>query len=103
MEDGGIAILQAAEAGSETAKLYVEQAPKLTNIFLYQAFNELATMRPVGMAVGPIPTDKITWYAERLDMDILEADVFEEIIRAIDIAYLTKKSEKTAKAAKRGK
>lgn len=59
-------------------------------------------MRQMGaMAVGPIPTDKIIWEAERLEMDILEQEAFEHIIRAVDVAYLNMQAERRDKQAKR--
>jgi len=57
-------------------------------------------MRQIGMASGPIPSDKIVWFAERLEMDLLEQEAFEHVIRAVDAAYM---KSQAAKAAKRSK
>ena len=103
MEDGGQAILQAAEAGNERAQLEVEAAPKLNDAFYLQAFNELSTLRTIGMSAGPIPLDKITWYAERLDYDLVEQDAFEYVIRTVDVAWLNLQAEAASKRAKRAK
>lgn len=103
MEDGGNDILQAAEAGSERARAEVEAAPKLTSLFHFQAFNDLSTLRQMGMALGPIPIDKIEWYALQLEMDLIEQVAFEYVMRAVDVAYLTKQAEKRAKSARQSK
>lgn len=63
-------------------------------------------MRPIGMAPGPIPEDKIVWYAEQLEMDLVEQDAFVSVMRAVDVSWLNQQAEqsaKHAKSAKRGK
>ena len=78
-----------------------EQAPKLEEPLHLNAFNDLSTMRPTGMGMGPIPLDKIEWYARKLEMDLLEEEAFTHIIRTADVAYLNKVAEKQAKAARK--
>lgn len=55
-------------------------------------------MRQLGMAAGPIPLDKIVWYAERLELDLLEQEAFEHVIRQVDVHYMNKQAEKVSKS-----
>ena len=57
--------------------------------FVWSAWWELHTDRPMGMAVGPIPFTAIDRYASRFGVD--DADHFEafrEAVRGIDGTYL---------------
>jgi hypothetical protein len=55
------------------------------------------------MAAGPIPNKAIIWYAERLEMDLVEQDAFESTIRQVDVAWLNLQAEKAEVKAKRTK
>lgn len=59
-------------------------------IYLYM-FQELSTMRQVGMSLGPIPFDKILLYCEFHELDF---SVINLIIRAIDNEFLRYVNEK---------
>lgn len=48
--------------------------------FYLRAFNDLGTCRQIGMAMGPLPWDKIVDYADRMG---LEADVAEDFVRCL--------------------
>lgn len=90
-------ILHAAERGKKWAAREVELAPRLTNIFYYQAYNDLRTMAQTPMGEILIPLDKIAWEAERLGMDLLEREAFEFIMRRVDVAMLNQKNKKPGK------
>lgn len=54
-------------------------------LFAYQAFNEIATDRALGMALGPIPFMAIDAYATRYGIrDTDEFDRFRVLIRVIE-------------------
>lgn len=55
------------------------------------------------MTAGPIPADKIIWYAEQLEMDLVEQDAFESVIRQVDVAWLNMQAQAANKRAKRSK
>lgn len=104
MEDGGRDILQAASAGLERAQEEVDAAPRLTDAFHLQCFIELGTTRQTPMGEVPINIQTINWYAsDHLGLSLLQAEAFEYVIRAVDVAYLNKQAEKRDKASKRGK
>ena len=62
------------------------------------AFWDLSTYRPMGLAVGPIPWDKIQSYADFVDLRGDLARVFAIVIRRMDIAYLKDVQEQQEKA-----
>lgn len=76
-----------------------DQEPGIEGLeFYYDAFRELSTSRPVGMAAGPIPFTAIAEYFK-----IYELDDFEEflyIIRQLDKVYLELSSENTKSEGK---
>ncbi len=56
------------------------------------------------MGEVPINIQTINWYAgEHLGLGVLQAEAFEYIIRAVDVAYLNIQAEKRDKTSKRGK
>ncbi len=58
--------------------------------FVWGAFWDLHTDRPIGMGAGPIPFASIDRYAERYGIVALDDfDAFRELIRALDDTYLT--------------
>lgn len=57
--------------------------------FVWSAWWELHTDRPMGMSVGPIPFTAISAFADRYGVAELDAfDTFRELIRAMDGEYL---------------
>lgn len=60
-------------------------------MWVWQAFNELQTCRPIGMSVGPIPWVAIDAYARA--KDIAETERFERLIRALDSEFLKHRRE----------
>ena len=75
----------------------MEQPPALPgDQFYLDAFYELSTTRAIGYSAGPIPWDKILSYADLAGLDEdLRAD-FQQIIRALDNAYINWLAEKSA-------
>jgi hypothetical protein len=55
------------------------------------------------MAEGLIPLSKIHLEAERLELDVLEQEAFEHIIRAVDVSNMKRQAKNRAKEAKRGR
>lgn len=53
------------------------------------------------MAEGQIPIRAIAWEAERLELDPLEAEAFEYVIRAVDVDYMKRQASKMRKSANR--
>jgi hypothetical protein len=69
--------------------------------FVWDAFWNLTTDRPVGFATGPIPWTAVDRYAARHRID--GADAFERflaVIRAMDGAYLDHLEREREKARK---
>lgn len=62
-----------------------------------RAFANLSTCRAIGMAVGPIPWRDAVAYADRAGLDEEAAEVFVEVISALDADYLAE--QRTAKGA----
>lgn len=54
------------------------------------------------MAEGQIPIRAIAWEAERLGLDPLEAEAFEHVIRAVDVAYMMRQAERQKQSSTRG-
>lgn len=54
--------------------------------WVWTAFHELGSCRPMGQVVGSIPWTAIDQYAER--MEVLDAEAFHEFIRALDAEFL---------------
>lgn len=63
-----------------------------------RAFWELSSTRQFGGVVGPIPWDKIIEYGERKGLDPAMMEVFLDVIRSLDEAYLGWQREKQGKA-----
>lgn len=53
------------------------------------------------MAEGQIPIRAIAWETQRLEMDPLEAEAFEYVIRAVDVSYMKRQAAKQRKAQNR--
>lgn len=62
-------------------------------------------MRQNGMALGPIPLDKMYWYAERvLGIDDLEdQDAFVWVIRRVDGHFVNRRNAEAEQQAKQSK
>jgi hypothetical protein len=58
------------------------------DIFYISAFYDLSTCREIGMALGPIPWDKIYIYSHHKGLDEDLIDPFIQIIREMDAGYL---------------
>lgn len=70
------------------------------------AFWQLSTERQVGFSVGQIPVSKIEEYAERRGYDPITLDIFRQMIRTMDTAYLewlTEEREKKARTNRKHK
>ena len=68
----------------------MQNAPELTlglGIY-YNAFTNLSTSRPLGMAEGPIPWHIIEQYCEKLQLSPEQNDDMHFLIREMDGAYL---------------
>lgn len=69
--------------------------------FYLEAYSEIATSRPVGMGISPIPFDKIYLWCEIYD---IQFSMLNLIVRAIDEKYLSYLSEKEKlESSKNGK
>lgn len=51
---------------------------------------------------GAIPNSAIIAEAERLGLDLVEADVFEYVLRAVDVSYLKRQTAKQKKSRNQG-
>ena len=98
--DANQQVISSAKKGVARSIALLERAPKLDNDFYYAAFNDLSTMRPAGMGLSLIPLDKIDWYAERDELDILEKSALESVIRAVDIDYVNRHANQSSKTTK---
>ena len=56
--------------------------------WLWEAFMDLTTCRPIGMGVGPIPWTAIQTYAESERLDPEETWTLHQVIRHMDQVYL---------------
>lgn len=70
-----------------------------------QAWNDLSTCRPIGMAVGPIPWTSIVTWCEYHGFDREASDVMLYVIRQLDAerAEREAKDAEIARATGRGK
>lgn len=66
----------------------LNEAPELGRglHFYLEAYYELLTERQIGMAVGFIPWSSILRYAQYLELDENEFEVFQSHIRALECA-----------------
>lgn len=97
---------KAIAQGQDNPKLrdYMARKPAMDHPFYMEAFWELDTERPIGMAIGRIPASKIKAYADDpiFGMSDDEKFAFKLIISQIDVHYIElqrKLSETTAKAS----
>lgn len=81
----------ATETGQVPKALANRIAPDEERIFVWNAFWELHTDRPVAMAgVSYLPFSSIDRYAARYGLDdIDEFDRFRSLIRAVDAEFVT--------------
>jgi hypothetical protein len=78
------------EEGIEPPTWYVDRPEIEPHLqFHWDAFNELATERQIGMAMGPIPRSAIKAYAAEFSFTADEFDDFNQIIRAMDAEYMS--------------
>jgi len=92
----------AEEDGVEPKAL--QERPQLPDHlqFVWSAWWELHTDRPVGMAVGAIPFSAIDRYAARYGIDGMDHfDAFREAVRALDGAYLKWAGERRSSSIER--
>lgn len=73
----------------------IKNAPELLPglQFVFEAFGELNTTRAMGQVEGPIPWTAIREYAEVYDVRGDEFDEFNYLIRAMDLEYMSFRSE----------
>lgn len=62
------------------------------------AWNDLSTCRQVGMAMGPIPFDKIVIWAEVHRLDYEEILLLNHVIRQLDNDHAEREESKRAHA-----
>ena len=62
--------------------------------FVYQAFEELSSDRAVGMVIGPLPWSSVDRFCERHGIIGDFRDEFEQLLRAMDTAYLKYERER---------
>lgn len=69
---------------------WVQDEPPLDpeDEFFLVAFDRLSTCRHMGMGFGPIPWRDIILYAERCGLESDVQDMFVDVIRAMDAAWL---------------
>lgn len=73
------------EAGDEIPADVIPPPLPPEAAFAYQAFNEIASDRQIGMMLGPIPFTAIEAYARRYRLrDLDEFDRFRGLIRTIE-------------------
>lgn len=81
-----------AKAGYEARKLpdwYIAEPATLPGDEWYlRAFWRLSTCRQIGMGVGPIPWNCIVQYADRYGLEPAVSEMFIEVVREMDSAYL---------------
>ncbi len=65
--------------------------------FYFDAWQELATDRQLGMSVGPIPGMSIRALVKELKLDQVESYEFQYLIRKMDSAYLEYVAEQSKK------
>lgn len=96
--------MEAAAAGAPWAQAEVEAGPKLneTSLFYLECFHTLSTERPIGFVEGAIPNSAIIAEAERLGLDLVETDVFEYVLRAVDASYIKRQTAKQKKSRNQG-
>jgi hypothetical protein len=73
-------------------------APVLERPLLWEAFWDLSTTRINSMALGPIPIDKMHWYAD-VELRLIEEErrAFVWIMRRLDSHFIGKQAEKNSK------
>ena len=97
----GAELTQDAARGDEYAQAKLKAAPQLEQHLFWEAFWDLSTMRVSGMSLGPIPLDKIHWYADaELGLDEDEKRAFVYIIRRLDSHFIGKLAEKNKQDTK---
>jgi hypothetical protein len=94
----GAETTQDAAKGDDYAIIKLAEAPKLERQLLWEAFWDLHTTRINSMALGPIPIDKMHWYADvELELDDDERRAFVWIMRRLDSHFIGKMAEKNRK------
>lgn len=68
-----------------------------------RAFWQLSTERQVGFSVGQIPVSKIEEYGDKHGYDCITLDIFKQMIREMDAAYLKWLDKEREKDRKRKK
>lgn len=64
---------------------------------MWEAYEELATCRTVGMVAGPIPWTAIRAWGERYGLTLEEEEELREYIRTLDAVMLERAPSKGAK------
>jgi hypothetical protein len=97
----GAELTKEAARGEASAVRRLASAPKLEHQLLWEAFWDLNTTRLSAMSLGPIPIDKIHWYADaELGLDEDEKRAFVWIIRRLDSHFIGKMADKNSKQNK---
>ena len=94
----------AKQRGQPLPEWYLNKPVGLpSDMFYLNAFNNLSTCRQIGMGLGPIPWDKIRDYALHVKLSPPIMDMFIQIIRYMDNAYLKEQSKKINLQSQKGK
>jgi len=100
-ERDGFAVEVLIERGQPPPSWYEEEPACPPGLEVYMgAFWELSTERAIGFSVGQIPVSKIEEYGERRGYDPITLNIFKQMIRTMDAAYLTWLTNEREKKAK---
>jgi hypothetical protein len=85
-----------------TAQGILDKAPQIDAAYVlyWNAWHALGTERSGGMGVTCIPLSAIWRYCDRMVMTRIEAEIFEQIIRRVDMHYVSKRAAEQAKSVK---
>ncbi|WP_293965969.1 hypothetical protein [Sphingomonas sp.] len=92
-------VIADAKAGNPHGIRAMAKAPKLEPRYDYymEAYKELGTERQQGMSLGPIPNSAIRQWCENEELDPLETEAFQYVIRTLDNHQREKAAEKMEK------
>lgn len=82
----------------------IDERPSLIGyVWLWEAFWDLTTCRPVGEVAGPIPWTAIQRYAEVEKLNADDAYALHQVVRHMDQAFLSYFEKKRSAQQKRGR
>lgn len=93
----GFSVAAAEAKGRALPEWYVDRPVEQPgDDFFLEAFADLSTCRPVGLAVGPIPWDRIVAYARWRSLGAALEATFVAVIRQMDDAFVEWSAEQSA-------